>query len=96
MWEIFEHSKATKQIQKIPSEILRRYEKWKDIVRISGPQGLRLIRGFNDEALSGNWEGHRSSRLNLQYRIIYQIDQIDHEQIFVKVMSVTPHDYRSN
>lgn len=93
MWEIYEHSKATKQIQKIPSEILRRYEKWKDIVRISGPQGLRLIRGFNDEALSGNWEGHRSSRLNLQYRVIYQIDQ---EQIVVKVMSVTPHDYRSN
>ncbi|MFT5521482.1 MAG: addiction module RelE/StbE family toxin [Enterobacterales bacterium] len=93
MWEIYEHSKATKQIQEIPSEILRRYEKWKDIVRISGPQGLRLIRGFNDEALSGNWEGHRSSRLNLQYRVIYQIEQ---EQIFVKVMRVTPHDYRSN
>jgi addiction module RelE/StbE family toxin len=93
MWEIYEHSKATKQIQKIPSEILRRYEKWKDIVRISGPQGLGLIRGFNDEALSGNWEGHRTSRLNLQYRVIYQIEQ---EQIFVKVMRVTPHDYRSN
>jgi len=93
MWKIYEHSKATKQIQKIPSEILRRYEKWKDIVRISGPHGLRLIRGFNDEALSGNWEGHRSSRLNLKYRVIYQIDQ---EKIFVKVMRVTPHDYRSN
>ena len=93
MWEVYEHSKATKQIQKVPSEILRRYEKWKDIVRISGPQGLRLIKGFNDEILSGNWEGHRSSRLNLQYRVIYQIDQ---EQIFVKVMRVTPHDYRSN
>lgn len=93
MWAIYEHSKVTKQLQKIPSEILRRYEKWKDIVRISGPQGLRLIRGFNDESLSGNWEGHRSSRLNLQYRVIYKIDQ---EQIFVKVMRVTPHDYRSN
>jgi len=93
MWEIYEHSKASKQIQKIPSDILRRYEKWKDIVRISGPQGLRLIRGFNDEALSGNWEGHRSSRLNIQYRVIYQIDQ---DQIFVKIMRVTLHDYRSN
>ena len=93
MWEIYEHSKATKHIQKIPSEILRRYEKWKDIVRISEPQGLRLIRGFNDEALSGNWEGHCTSRLNLQYRVIYQIEQ---EQIFVKVMSLTLHDYRSN
>jgi len=93
MWEVYEHSKATKQIQKIPSEILRRYEKWKDIVRISGPQGLRLIRGFNDEALSGNWEGYRSSRLNLQYRVIYKVEQ---ERILVKVMRLTPHDYRSN
>ena len=93
MWEIYEHSKATKQILKIPSEILRRYEKWKDIVRISGPQGLRLIRGFKDESLSGKWEDHRSSRLSLQYRVIYQIDQ---KQIFVKVMRVTPHDYRNN
>jgi len=93
MWEIYEHSKATKQFLKIPSEILRRYEKWKDIVRISGPQDLRLIRGFNDESLSGKWKGHRSSRLNLQYRIIYQIDQ---EHILVKVMRITPHDNRNN
>jgi len=93
MWEIYEHSKATKQIQKIPSEILRRYEKWKDIVRVAGPQGLRLIRGFNDEPLSGKWEGYRSSRLNIQYRVVYQVDQ---EKILVKVMRVTPHDYRSN
>ena len=93
MWDIYEHAKVTKQIQKIPSDILRRYEKWKDIVRISGPQGLRLIRGFNDDSLSGKWEGHRSSRLNIQYRVIYQIKQ---DQILVKVMRVTPHDYKSN
>ena len=93
MWDVYEHSKATKQIQKIPSEILKRYEKWKDIVKTSGPQGLRLIRGFNDESLSGEWKGHRSSRLNIQYRVIYQIDQ---DRILVKVMRVTPHDYRSN
>jgi len=93
MWGIYEHTKATKQIQKIPSEILCRYEKWKDIVRISGPQGLRLIRGFNDETLSGKWEGHRSSRLNIQYRVIYQIK---HDQILVKVMRVTPDDHRKH
>mgnify|MGYP000258702138 CR=1 FL=1 len=87
------YNKPNKKIQKIPSEILKRYEKWKDIVKISGPQGLRLIRGFDDESLSGKWEGYRSSRLNIQYRVIYQIDQ---DRILVKVMRVTPHDYRSN
>jgi hypothetical protein len=31
--------------------------KWKDIVSISGPAGLRLIKGFHDEALRGKWKG---------------------------------------
>ncbi|MGH8556997.1 MAG: type II toxin-antitoxin system mRNA interferase toxin, RelE/StbE family [Methylococcales bacterium] len=50
-----------------------------------------MIRGFDDEALSGEWKGHRSSRLNDQYRVIYRIEQ---SQIKVEVVSVTPHDYR--
>ena len=53
MWEVFEHRRVVRQLRKLPLEILKRYEKWKDIVAISGPQGLRLIIGFNDEALSG-------------------------------------------
>lgn len=72
-------------------EILKRYEKWKDIVAISGPLGLRLIRGFNDEALSGEWKGYRSSRLGQQYRVIYRIEA---GQVRVDVVSVTAHDYR--
>ena len=93
MWEIFEHRKLTRILNKLPIEVLLRYEKWKDIVRISGPEGLRLIRGFNDEALRGAWKGYRSSRLNLQYRVIYRIDRQD---VFVEVEKITPHDYRKN
>ena len=91
MWDIYEHKKATKQLKKIPVEILMRYEKWKDIVAISGPEGLKLIKGFNDEPLSGEWEGHRSSRLNIQYRVIYKIEN---EELCVKVFRLTAHDYR--
>ena len=40
-----------------PVDILARYEKWKDIVRVSGPQGLRLIKGFQDEVLRRRVEG---------------------------------------
>ncbi|MCK5343034.1 MAG: type II toxin-antitoxin system mRNA interferase toxin, RelE/StbE family, partial [Candidatus Heimdallarchaeota archaeon] len=65
--------------------------KWKDIVAISGPAGLKQIKGFNDEALRGDWKGHRSSRLNIQYRIIYKIEN---EQLFVKVIKITAHDCR--
>ncbi len=72
-------------------DILKRYEKWKDIVRLSGPLGLRQIKGFNDEALRGEWRGHRSSRLSLQYRVIYRIER---EKVLVEVVSVTAHDYR--
>ena len=37
--------------------------------------------------------GHRSSRLNLQYRVIYKIER---EEIYVQVEKVTPHDYGRN
>jgi mRNA-degrading endonuclease YafQ of YafQ-DinJ toxin-antitoxin module len=52
---------------------LKRYEKWQDIVALSGPAGLRVISGFHDESLSGQWKGYRSSRLGLQYWVIYRV-----------------------
>jgi addiction module RelE/StbE family toxin len=91
MWEILEHRRTWKQLDRLPLDILKRYEKWKDIVRLSGPLGLRQIKGFNDEALRGEWRGHRSSRLSLQYRVIYRIER---EKVLVEVVSVTAHDYR--
>jgi addiction module RelE/StbE family toxin len=91
MWTIYEHKRLVKSLSSAPIEVLKRYEKWKDIVVISGPQGLRNIKGFRDEALVGEWKGYRSSRLNLQYRIIYQIEN---DKVLVRVENVTPHDYR--
>lgn len=92
MWRIEEHRRVDRQLSaRTPVEILKRYEKWKDIVRMSGPAGLLAIKGFHDEALSGGWEGHRSSRLNLQWRVIYRIVN---DVFVVEVVQVTPHDYR--
>ena len=91
MWEIYEHRKAIKQLASLPIDVLKRYEKWKDIILISGPDGLKQIRGFRDEALRGEWKGHRSSRLNIQYRVIYKIEK---DLVLVQVVNVTPHDYR--
>jgi addiction module RelE/StbE family toxin len=73
MWRIEEHRRVDKQIAAAPREILRRYEKWKDIAALSGPPGLRLIQGFHDEALRGKWKGYRSSRLGDQWRVIYRV-----------------------
>ena len=91
MWAIYEHRRVSKQLDSLPTDVLKRYEKWKDIVTLSGPQGLLKIKGLRDESLSGEWKGHRSSRLNQQYRVIYKIEK---DRILVEVVSVTPHDYR--
>ena len=91
MWEIFEHRRLARRLPRLPDEIGKRYEKWKDIARLSGPSGLRRIKGFHDEALKGEWKGHRSSRLGLQYRIIYMLEN---KEIAVYVIDLTTHDYR--
>jgi len=80
-----------RQLKSLPADVLKRYEKWKDIVEISGPAGLKEIKGFRDEPLRGKWKGHRSSRLNLQDRVIYKVEK---ELVLVQVVSVTPHDCR--
>ena len=80
-----------KQLNTVPLEILKRYEKWKDIATISGPPGLRLIKGFHDESLRAQWQGYRSSRLGLKYRVIYRL--VAARSLF-QVAHVTPHDYR--
>jgi len=91
MWEIYEHHTLARKIPRIPLEVLKRYEKWKDIVSISGPEGLRHIKGFHDEALRGQWTGFRSSRLGLQYRLIYKIES---KKLYVRVLDINAHDYR--
>jgi addiction module RelE/StbE family toxin len=91
MWRILEHRRIDHAVASIPDEILMRYEKWKDIVSLSGPGGLRQIKGFHDEALRGEWKGHRSSRLGLKYRVIYRVEK---DTVEVYVIDLTAHDYR--
>ena len=91
MWRIEEHRRVDRQVAVVPKDVLQRYEKWQDIAAISGPPGLRLIRGFRDEALGGEWRGYRSSRLGLQWRVIYRV--LAAELLF-QVAAITAHDYR--
>jgi addiction module RelE/StbE family toxin len=91
MWEILEHRRVDRQLRRAPRDVIVRYEKWKDVVALSGPPGLRLIKGFHDEALSGDWAGHRSARLGIQWRVIYRIRA---NVVEVHVATVSPHDYR--
>jgi len=52
---------------------------------------LRHIKGFQDETSGGRWKGHRSSRLNLQYRVFYRLES---ERVVIEEVSVTPHASR--
>lgn len=91
MWEVYEHRSVARRLKTLPVEVLKRYEIWKGIVRVSGPSGLRLIKGFHDEALRGEWKGHRSSRLGLQFRVIYKLKT---KELAALVVNMTAHDYR--
>jgi len=92
MWRIYEQRRVGKRLRRLPLETLKRYEKWKDIVGVSGPSGLRLIKGFHDEALRGEWQGYRSSRLGREHRVIYRVEG---DLVAVLVVDVTAHDYRT-
>ncbi|MBF0197866.1 MAG: type II toxin-antitoxin system mRNA interferase toxin, RelE/StbE family [Planctomycetes bacterium] len=91
MYSIYEHKNVGKTLKKCPLEIKEKYEIWKNIVTLQGPNALRNIKGFHDEALTNNMKGKRSSRLNKQYRVIYEVFA---DQILVTVENITPHDYR--
>jgi addiction module RelE/StbE family toxin len=90
MWSVAEARAVEKALAKAPRQIVRKYELWKAIVQQSGVAGLRAIPSFNDEALSGEWKGYRSSRLTLQYRVVYRVEA---DTVTVYVMRVTAHDY---
>lgn len=91
MWAVLESRAAEKALDRAPADVVRRFQAWRAIVQQSGPAGLRAIKGFHDEALAGEWNGHRSSRLGIQWRVIYRVDA---DRVLVEVVRVKPHDYR--
>jgi proteic killer suppression protein len=90
MWRIREHHNLNKIIAKLPLQVVKKYELWKDIVFRHGPDKLLEFSGFHDEKLKGEFAGKRSSRLNIQYRVIYSIEK---EIVSVYVIDITPHKY---
>ncbi|PIQ43325.1 MAG: type II toxin-antitoxin system mRNA interferase toxin, RelE/StbE family [Gammaproteobacteria bacterium CG11_big_fil_rev_8_21_14_0_20_46_22] len=90
MWEVLEQKNLGKTLKKVPREILKRFEVWKRIVELQGPEGLKAIKGFHDEALKGNLKGLRSSRLSIQWRVTYKLEKNVYK---VYVVEIHPHDY---
>ena len=90
MWRIREHRGIEKTCRKLPRETVKKYELWKNLVFRHGPDKLREFPGFHDEKLRGDRHGERSSRLSLQYRVIYTVEK---EIVTVQVLEITPHKY---
>lgn len=90
MWRIHEHRNIEKVCKKLPKDIVKKYELWKDIIFRHGPDKLREFPGFHDEKLKGKRKGQRSSRLSLQYRVIYAVER---NIVTVFVLEITPHNY---
>lgn len=90
MWRILEHRTIEKTCKKLPVQIVEKYELWKSIVFRHGPEKLKEFAGFRDESLTGQRKGQRSSRLSLQYRVIYSVDR---NIVTVSVLEITPHQY---
>ena len=90
MWTILEHRSIAKTCGKLPPQVVKKYEIWKDIVFRHGPEKLIEFPGFNDEKLRGHHKSQRASRLNIQYRVIYCVEEAD---MTVRVLAITPHEY---
>jgi plasmid maintenance system killer protein len=91
MWTVLEQRAAAKVLDKLPHHVGEKYAFWCAIVRQSGPQGLRAIKSFRDEKLTGKLARMRSSRLNEQWRVLYRVEA---DVVTVFVERITPHDYR--
>jgi mRNA-degrading endonuclease RelE of RelBE toxin-antitoxin system len=90
MWRIQEHRGIAKTCRKLPEAVTKKYELWKNIIFRHGPEKLKDFPGFHDEKLKGERAGQRSSRLSLQYRVIYTVES---DIVTVLVLEITPHKY---
>jgi len=90
MWQIAEHRDLKKILPRLPKAVAEKYQIWKDLVMVYGPEKLREFPGFHDEKLKGERSGERSSRLSQQYRVIYVVER---QAVSVFVIDITPHKY---
>jgi plasmid maintenance system killer protein len=91
MWTVRLEKAAAKVLEATTPDVRRRFDAWAAIVIVSGPQGLRAVKGMHDEKLAGSMKDLRSSRLGLHWRVIYRIDA---DIVTANVEQITPHVYR--
>ena len=84
--------RAKKDLGKVPKYIYRKLMLWILQIELEGLEKVRMIHGYHDEPLRGQRTGQRSIRLNIVYRVIYEIHG-DGIIEFVSIEEVNRHDY---
>jgi mRNA-degrading endonuclease YafQ of YafQ-DinJ toxin-antitoxin module len=99
VWEVKLTSKAEKELEehlklgKVNQEDIKLLKLWVNQVETHGPKYIRNEPKWDDHALRGNLEGHRSSCYSGAGRIIYKIKE---KKIIVEVIRITPdHNYKT-
>lgn len=87
MWFVKEHRDIERVCKRLPVSVVKKYELWKKMILRHGPEKLKEFPGFHDEKLMGKHAGKRSSRLSLQYRVIYSVKR---GIVTVFVLEITP------
>jgi hypothetical protein len=85
MHSVQEPLQIARALAQLPLEVVRRYEHWKDVVRLSGPLGLAALPGFKDRVREGGGRKCRTSDLGPRHRVIYRVLARD-----VRVLAVEP------
>jgi proteic killer suppression protein len=83
---------AEKQLAKVPGHIVKKFALWVDLVTVEGLSAARVITGYRDHALKGEWKGYRAIRLSDAYRAIYEEREAGTIRA-VYVEEVNKHDY---
>jgi plasmid maintenance system killer protein len=88
-WEVIDY-KHKKAINKLPIQCKKKYAAFKYIAQHSGLEGLGSSPGFKLEMLKGKLAGLYSIRLNIAYRVIFDVKN---EIRIIDVLEVSKHEY---
>jgi mRNA-degrading endonuclease RelE of RelBE toxin-antitoxin system len=88
MWNIHIVKEAEKELEEAPSQVRKKFDLWVGAIKILGPW---LKGGFRTEALCGVLKGFYSVRLNIKWRVIFQVK----EEKSIIVIRIVAHDYKS-
>ena len=88
MWRVFLVHEAEKELQCAPKQVRRKFDRWVVASQVLGPW---LKGGWRTESLVGVLKGFYSVRLNLKWRVIFEVK----EENKILVIRIVAHDYKS-